>query len=110
MHPLIRKESFARLSALGPQPVLYEAALLVETGRYQDFAGLIVVEAPWETRIQRLMDRDHSSREHAESILRAQLSDEERRKAATWIIDNSGSLEVLEQRVSDVVKNIRTSH
>ncbi|MCM2323997.1 MAG: dephospho-CoA kinase [Oligoflexia bacterium] len=119
LHPLIQIESLRQMRALaeqwvprhpsgtGPVPIVYEAALLVETGRYRTLRGLIVVEAPREARIERLMKRDGSPRELAEKILGAQASDEARRAAATHVIDNSGSVEDLRDRTRAVARALQ---
>ena len=86
-------------------PVIYEAALLVETGRYRTMNGLIVVDCPRELRKKRLMTRDGHSPELAEQILNSQISDEERRAAATVLLENRGSLEDLREKVKDFVRN-----
>ena len=69
--------------------MIYEASLLIETGRYLELDGLIVVEALEEQRLTRLKARSDFSEELAQKILRSQLSDEERRKYADVIIDNN---------------------
>jgi dephospho-CoA kinase len=111
LHPLIRMESLHRMrreadawrmrhpGAPGPVPMIYEATLLVETGRYKDFDGLIVVEAPRDVRKIRVVERDGSLPELAEKIISAQLSDEERRAHATHVIENAGTLEELHAKV-----------
>lgn len=93
LHPLIRAESERRIAELAPgsraSVVIYEAALLVETGRYRDFAGLIVVDAPRPTRKQRLIARNGFTDKLAEKILSSQSSDDQRLAAATAVLDNS---------------------
>jgi dephospho-CoA kinase len=109
LHPLIRAESVREISDLaraGAGLAFYEATLLVETGRYRDFDGLLVIEAPLETRIDRVSARDGVSREQAQAVIQAQASDEIRRKAATWIIENSGSVAELEKRVLELLPEI----
>jgi len=105
LHPRITAASQAQMEQIEkkhaalkngtPCRILYEAALLVETGRYHDFQGLIVIEAPCELRIQRLIQRDGISAELAQQILNSQASDEQRAKAATVVLHNSGSAEDL---------------
>ena len=87
--------------------MIYEAALLVETGRYRDLDGLIVVEAPREDRKMRLMLRDAMPEELATRILDAQTGDEERRAAATWVISNTGEPDALQAEIGRLVKEIR---
>ncbi|MGK5089278.1 nucleoside triphosphate pyrophosphohydrolase, partial [Bdellovibrionota bacterium FG-2] len=112
LHPLIAQESEKRFknviskSATRPPFLLYEASLLVETGRYRELTGLILVEAPREVRRSRVMDRDQISRELAEQIIEAQASDEVRRKAATFVLDNAGSTEELEKRIQEMISRV----
>ena len=110
LHPLIRAESVREISDLaraGATLAFYEASLLVETGKYRDFDGLLVIQAPREARIERLMERDGSSREQAEAIIAAQASDDERREAANWVTENTGSLEELERAVLGLLPEVR---
>jgi dephospho-CoA kinase len=103
LHPLIAEESRRRIDQFaeaGARYAIYEAALLVETGRYRELDGLIVVEAPLEDRITRLMARDSVSRELALSMIQAQATDAEREKAATLLIQNDGDLAALEARIT----------
>jgi dephospho-CoA kinase len=107
LHPRIQAESMRQMSLLAKAatrpgkktPVIYEAALLVETGRYKDLDGLLVVEAPAEVRAKRLQGRDGSSVEVAGQIIAAQTTDALRKAAATHVISNTGSLDDLRQTV-----------
>jgi dephospho-CoA kinase len=106
LHPLIQIESLRRIEALAAQHslIVYEAALLVEKGRAQDFTGLITVEAPREIRINRLQKRDSISTQEAERILAAQVSDEERRKHSNFILNNSGTIEELKAQIREFLR------
>ena len=110
LHPIIREESekkIAELVARNPsQPIIYEAALLIEAGRAKDFKGLIVVTAPEETRIRRLMTRDQIDKGLAESILKAQISDQERCKHATHRVENAGTENDLREAVKKLAHQI----
>lgn len=112
LHPLIRTESLLRIqraaksSNLEPPIVLYEAALLVETGRFQEFEGIIVVDAPIETRLHRLIKRDQLSEDLARAILQSQATDQERRKVARWLVPNSGDLQELRRAVLQTAKSL----
>jgi len=105
LHPHIIRESQIAMEALalktGCPAVIYEATLLVETGRYKSLAGLIVIESPRETRKKRLISRNGFSDAMAEQILNSQISDEKRRKAATTVIQNAGSLDDLRAKVHE---------
>jgi dephospho-CoA kinase len=102
LHPLIQNESLQQMQTLAAQAphgrkarVIYEAALLVETGRYRQCTGLLVVDAPRELRRRRLIERDGLIPELADQILNAQISDDERRKVASFIIPTEGTIEEL---------------
>ena len=102
LHPLIQAESMKRIKALGAPIVIYEAALLVETGRWKDLDGLIVVTTDTATQAQRLMARDGCSRELAEKIIAAQISNAERTAVATHLIENHEGLPQLREKVSKI--------
>jgi dephospho-CoA kinase len=68
--------------------VLKEAAILVETGANRALDALIVVKAPEELRIERVMKRTHQSRESVEARIRQQGSVEEALKLADYCITN----------------------
>lgn len=109
LHPLIREESFKEicdLSRAGASVVFYEASLLVETGRYRDFDALLVVDSSLEERISRVLSRDGITRDQALAITRAQCTDEQRRLAATWVLENAGSPAELEHAVLELLPQI----
>ncbi len=111
LHPLIQAESNLLLKELSKSHphapiILYEATLLLEAGRKEDFDSLIVVTAPLEDRITRIIARDQMSREAALRLIQAQNDDEYRLKHAHHVIVNQGSLEDLDQEVRKVLDQI----
>lgn len=71
--------------------ILKEAALLVESGSYEALDYLIVVTAPIDLRIERVVSRDkHRSRQDVESIISRQLSEEELIEKSQFVIANDG--------------------
>ena len=109
-HPLIQEASASRLqdlAAAGHPLAIYEAALLVESGRWRDFDGLIVVTASPETQIARAVARGGLSPQDAEARVRAQLSTAEKARVATHVIDNDGPLAETERQVEAVLKKLR---
>lgn len=109
LHPRIIASAFRKAYELflkGFNPVLFEAALLIETRMQNNLNGVIVVLSPEETRIDRIIARDGLTREEAFARIRAQISDDERRKAATWIIENNGSVQDLDYLVENIFKKI----
>lgn len=69
--------------------VLKEAALMFESGSYRSLDKIIVVYAPLDLRIERVLMRDkHRSREQVEAIIEKQMPEEEKMKQADMIIRN----------------------
>lgn len=104
-HPAIGARTGKRLAEAqrsGLAWVIYEAALILENRIQAGLAGLVVVLCPRELQLERLLARSELSRAEAEARIAAQTTDEVRRAAATWIIDNQGSLEALEVRSREV--------
>lgn len=96
VHPKIRDEEARRVAAMaesGVAAVVTEAALLIETGQRDRFDFFVVVGCAPEIQMERLMKRDGSSVEEAQRRIGAQLSFEEKKKKADWIIDTSGTKE-----------------
>ena len=80
--------------------VLKEAALLFETGSYQALDKIIVVHAPEEVRIKRVIHRDGRAEQQVREIIRKQMSEEEKLKRADFIIYNDESSLIIPQVLS----------
>lgn len=95
-HPAVKNEIRRRIEKYqseGISIIVIEAALLIQAG-YQDLLDeLWTVYADKETRIERLISSRNYTREKANSIISSQLSDEEMKAAADFVIDNSGNTE-----------------
>ena len=65
-----------------------EAAIMIESGLYKDLDKIIVVDAPQSLRIQNIMTRDGRNKEEIESIMKQQMSQEEKLKYADFVIQN----------------------
>jgi dephospho-CoA kinase len=103
-HPRISAES-ARLVKLAEEsgaPVLiHDIPLLVENGLPETFDDVVVVEAPDDVRLARLEGRG-LPREQALDRMKAQATNEQRRAAATYLIDNGTTRERLREQVDQV--------
>jgi dephospho-CoA kinase len=111
MHPRIAaaaQAAAAGLAAAGHPLAFYEASLLVETGRHVEYDGLVVVVATEEQQIARAMARDGAKRAEVEARLAAQLPLAEKRKVATHIIDNAGSIEATRAQVKALLEKLRS--
>ena len=109
-HPRIQELSRARVAALaaaGQELAIYEASLLIESGRDKELDGLIVVTAPEATRIARVVARDGVGEEDVRARMRAQLPQEEKVRLATHLIDNGGDRAATEAQVDRVLAKLR---
>jgi len=82
--------------------VVHDIPLLAETGQAASFDAVIVVDVPVETQIERMVNLRGMSRDEAEARVRAQATREQRRAIATYVIDNTGTIEDLRDRVTEV--------
>jgi len=114
LHPLIQigsQAAFERLEQSHPKApfLLYEASLLIESGRAQDFSGVMVVTAPVSDQLARIMSRDGISKESAQKMIDAQSPDSYRLNHADYRIDNCGSIEDLRLQVRKVLDQIQSA-
>jgi dephospho-CoA kinase len=107
IHPLVHEEG-ARQAAAAPSGalVVHDIPLLAESGRVEDFDAVLVVDAPVETQVARMIEHRGWTREEAEARIAAQATREQRRAIATHLIDNDGTLEQLEARVREVYEEL----
>lgn len=98
VHPAVRKD-FNRWAALqtGSPYVVEEAAILFESGAGAEMDLSVLVYAPEELRIRRVMERDQIDREAVLKRMGHQLSEEEKMKMAGYIIHNDGTQMLLPQ-------------
>ncbi|MEF3088325.1 dephospho-CoA kinase [Raoultella scottia] len=101
LHPLIQQETRRQMQAASSSYVLWVVPLLVENNLAANADRVLVVDVPKETQIQRTILRDRVSREHAERILAAQATREQRLAAADDVIENMGPPDAI---ASDVAR------
>jgi len=103
--PVIGAEVLRRVSEAAPDAVVVQDVPLIAegqklgTGRTYDV--IVVVEAPVPVRLERLVARG-LDRADAESRIAVQASDEDRRKLADYVIDNSGDLAALDAQLDAI--------
>ena len=110
MHPRIRAladERLAELARKGHALAFYEASLLVESGRYKDFDGLVVVTASPETQLERVLARGDLSEAEAQARIDAQLPLLAKVRVATHLVDNDGELEATKSQVERLLAGLR---
>jgi dephospho-CoA kinase len=107
VHPLVheRTQQLEQQAAatLGPGGiVVHDVPLLAENGLQHGFDTVIVVDAPDDQRLQRLIETRGMTAEHARERMAAQASRDQRLAIADIVVDNSGTLADLDQQVAEV--------
>jgi dephospho-CoA kinase len=110
-HPRIIEEAARRaneIAEMNPNAVIQVAVpLLIEINLQYKFHKVLLVYVPREMQIERLMKRDGITREAAESILKAQLSIDEKVGYADFVIHNEGTLEETRRQVQKVWEELK---
>ena len=99
IHPKVRDGLKQWMAKQNTPWVIEEAAILFESGAYKNMDAVIVVSAQKELRIQRVVGRDNVTREHVLERMKNQLSEEERRKRADFIIENDDKQMLIPQAI-----------
>jgi dephospho-CoA kinase len=89
---------------------IIDAALMIESGGYRRFDKLIVVWCEPELQLQRLMARDGLSRADAQRRIDAQMSQEEKKRHADFLIDTSDSRDITRRQTSEVLRQLKLPH
>jgi dephospho-CoA kinase len=115
VHPAVLQKQKEWMEAIGQRNshtiAIVEAALILEAGSAKDFDRLVVVTCRPEQRVQRWAHRMNVDEEAAlREVTRrmaAQLPDEEKIKAADYVIDNSGSLDETQKQVNQIYAHLK---
>jgi dephospho-CoA kinase len=107
IHPRVRARA-AEIEAAAPAGtlVVHDIPLLVETGQAADFDAVLVVDVPQDVQVERAVRDRGWTPEDARARIAAQATREQRRAAATHLIDNSGTTEDLRHRVTEVFEEL----
>lgn len=105
VHPAVlarRKTLAAEARAAGAQLIINDIPLLFELDLAGDYDVVILVDAPVAERLRRIVDDRGLAPAQAEALIAAQLPSDSKRTASSYVIDNDGTLEQLEQRARRV--------
>lgn len=98
VHPVVAFDTLEWMQQyLYKKYILKEAALLIETGIYKTLDKLIVVTAPIDLRIERVIKRDRLSKKEVEARINNQMPQEEKIKYADFVVINDGKHNLEEQ-------------
>lgn len=97
IHPAVRA-AFDQFCRTAPSTIVFnEAAILFETGSYKQFDATILVTAPEELRVHRVVERDHVTPQDVLKRMNVQWSDVRKSSLADYIIINDDKQPVLSQ-------------
>ena len=107
IHPAVKRDFQDWLLQNKSAPfIIYEAAILFESGNYKNCDYIITVVAPVDIRIERVMKRDKTNRELILKRIQAQWTDEQRISKSDFIIENE-NLETAKRKVDEILKILK---
>ncbi|KAI0797445.1 CoaE-domain-containing protein [Abortiporus biennis] len=109
VHPAVKKAMFwsmLRCWWRGERVCIMDVPLLIESGLWQFVGKIVVVYCSPEIQLHRLMNRDGSSRTDASSRLNSQKPIAEKLDYADLVIDNSGSIQDLQDQMQSVITKL----
>lgn len=105
VHPAVaglRADAFRQAAEAGHRLAVADIPLLFETGMVDDFDVVVLVDAPEETRLARLVSDRGLEPDEAQRMIAAQMPSALKRARADVVIENTGTLADLYRRASDV--------
>ena len=108
VHPRVRLafvEAFGQATKARAPLLVHEAALIFESGLDGLLDAVVVIDAPVEVRLERVMRRDGADKEQVLARMRHQLPASELRRRADIVIDNNGSLGELRQKIEHLYRD-----
>ncbi len=113
IHPLVFEEQDhwlrSRESENPAGIAIIDAALMIESGGYRRFDKLIVVWCEPDLQLQRLMERDNLSASDAAKRIAAQMSQDEKKRYADYLIDTSKEFEDTRRQTAEVFGRLKLS-
>jgi len=112
IHPRVRalaEEKIREHAVAGYSIIVYEVPLLFEGNLHEWLRPVILVACNVDTQRARLQERDRLAQTEAQKHIDAQMSLEEKRRLADYVIENDGSLADLERQVRTVLEKIKAT-
>ena len=107
IHPAVKKHFGNWILNYKNSPfVIYETAILFEGGSYKDCDKIITVTAPLETRIERVIQRDKTTRENVLKRIKMQWTDDQRLGKSDFVIENINP-EITKSEVGKILKILK---
>lgn len=110
LHPIVaelRARWIEERRRAGDPLVVSEIPLLFEKGLQLDYDATVLVDAPEQVRLDRVVSQRGIAVDEARRIMAAQMDPARKRAAADYVIDNAGSTEALERAAASILANLR---
>jgi len=111
VHPYVIQKVAELIEEIGKASpgsiVILDVPLLIEAGMHKGLEDVVLVYTPEWIQIERLIERDGITEEEALLKIRSQMPIEDKRKVASVIIDNSGSIEATKKRALEVFDSLK---
>ena len=109
IHPKVNDEFIKWVKENDQEKILLkEAAILIESGGHKNLDEIVLVVSDKQIRIQRVINRDKSAKEYVLQRIKKQLSDEEKIKLSSYIINNN-EIDLLIPQVENILKKVNYS-
>lgn len=112
VHPRVRALAERRIrehAAAGYDVIVYEVPLLFEGNLQESLRPVVLVACEEQTQRRRLQQRDGLDQTAAQKHIDAQMTLEEKRRRADYVIENNGSLEELRRQTQAVLEKIKAT-
>ena len=109
IHPLVtasRERFLAEAQARGAPIAVVDIPLLFETAAQSRCDAVVVVSAPADIQRQRALDRPGMTEEKLAALLSKQMSDEEKRRRADFIVDSSQAFDQTRAQIRDILQRV----
>jgi dephospho-CoA kinase len=106
IHPIVRQDFEDWAKAQTSDLIFNEAVILFETGAYRNFDATVLIYAPIELRLKRVLKRDIITKEEVLARINNQMSDEEKLKMTPYSILNDGESPLLKQ-IEEIIESLK---
>ena len=97
VHPVTIRDAEKWMQKQQAPYVVKEAAIIFEAGLEKNYDYIICVTAPESLRLERVLERDHSTAEKVRQRMKQQMDDQEKIRRSNFVINNDGTLALLPQ-------------
>ncbi|MEO8514364.1 MAG: dephospho-CoA kinase [Ignavibacteria bacterium] len=99
VHPFVFSEMDRLVKKTKDRIILFEAAIMFESGSYKRMDYVVLIYANKETRVKRILKRDEVKRKDILNLMKLQIDEKEKAKRADFIIKNNSNTSELNKNI-----------